>query len=483
MANRKEIESVKDAIKFVREQDAKLVDMKFTDFFGKWQHVTIPANRVDESLFEEGLGFDGSSLRGWQPINASDMQIRPDYSTARVDPFMIEPTVSFVCNIFDPITGQPYSRDPRYIAQKALRYLQSTGIADSVFVGPEAEFFVFDDVRYDLKPHTSFFAIDSIEGAWNTGRDERPNLGYKPDYKGGYFPVPPYDSCANLRNEMALMMERVGIPVEVHHHEVATGGQNEIGMAVDSMLPMADKLQWFRYIVRNVARRHNKAATFMPKPIYGDNGSGMHIHMSLWKDGNPLFAGDKYAGLSQMALYFIGGLLEHGNALIALTNPTTNSYKRLVPGYEAPVKLAYSSRNRSAAIRIPMYASSPKSKRLEFRTPDSTSNCYLGLYRHAHGGHRRHRAPDRSGQPDGQGHLQPAARRTRRHPQRAGESGRSAARARRGPRLLAQRRCLHQRRARDVYRLQVRERDHPHPAAPHAARVRDVLRHLIDSST
>lgn len=377
--SKKEISSVKDAIKYVKEHDAKLIDLKFTDFFGKWQHITIPAHRVDEDLFEEGLGFDGSSIRGWQPIHDSDMQLRPDFSTARVDPFMNAETVSFICNIFDPITGQPYSKDPRYIAQKAEKYLQSTGIGDTAYVGPEAEFFIFDDVRYDLQPHTSFFAIDSIEGAWNTGRDERPNLGYKPDYKGGYFPVAPYDSQANLRNDISLQLEETGIEVEVHHHEVATAGQGEVGIKVDSLLSIADKLQWFRYIVRNIAHQHNKAATFMPKPIYGDNGSGMHIHFSIWKDGNPLFAGDKYAGMSQMALHFIAGILEHGQSLIALTNPTTNSFKRLVPGYEAPVKLAYSSRNRSAAIRIPMYASSPKSKRIEFRTPDSTSNCYLAF--------------------------------------------------------------------------------------------------------
>ena len=333
--SKKEITNVKDAIAFVKKHEAKLIDLKFTDFFGKWQHVTIPAHRVDEDLFKEGLGFDGSSLRGWQPINASDMQVRPDPTTARVDPFMIEPTVSFIGNVFDPITGQPYSRDPRYITQKALNYIQSTGIADNAYFGPEAEFFIFDDVRYDLQPQATFFAVDSSEGAWNTGRDERPNLGYKPDFKGGYFPVPPYDTQANLRNEMLLMMEKLGITTDLHHHEVATGGQGEIGMYVDEMLPMADKLQWYRYIVRNIARRHNKVATFMPKPLYGDNGSGMHTHVSLWKDGEPLFAGDKYAGLSQLALHFIAGILEHGQSLIALTNTTTNSYKRLVPGYGA----------------------------------------------------------------------------------------------------------------------------------------------------
>jgi glutamine synthetase len=371
--------AIKEAVKLVKDSEARLVDLKFTDLFGKWQHVTVPAHRVDEGLFEEGLGFDGSSIRGWQPINASDMQLRPDPDTIRRDPFMIEETLSFVCNIYDPITGQPYSRDPRYIASKAARYLESTGVADTAMIGPEAEFFIFDDVRYDLRPHTSFFAVDSEEGAWNTGRDERPNLAYKPGYKQGYFPVPPYDKLANLRNEMSLELEACGIEVELHHHEVATAGQSEIGMRVDSMLTMADKLQWFRYIVRNVARRNHRVATFMPKPLLGDNGSGMHTHISLWKDDKPLFAGEKYAGLSETALHFVGGILEHGRALCALTNPTTNSYKRLVPGFEAPVKLAYSSRNRSAAIRIPMYSSSPKSKRVEFRTPDSTSNCYLAF--------------------------------------------------------------------------------------------------------
>jgi glutamine synthetase len=375
---RKDPATVKDAIKLARDRETKLVDLKFTDFFGRWQHITLPAHRLDEDLFEQGLGFDGSSLRGWQPINASDMLLKPDFTTMRFDPFMVETTVSFICNVFDPISGQPYSRDPRHIAQKAEKYLQSTGFGDQVFVGPEAEFFVFDEVRYDLKPHASFFSIDSMEGAWNTGRDERPNLGYKPGYKGGYFPVPPLDSLSNLRNEMTLELERAGITVEIHHHEVATAGQSEIGIERDSLVRIADKLQWFRYIVRNVARRHQKTVTFMPKPIHGDNGSGMHVHMSVWKDGEPTFAGDKYAGMSQTALHFIGGIIEHGQALLALTNPTTNSYKRLVPGYEAPTKLAYSSRNRSAAIRIPL-ANSPKARRFEFRTPDSTSNCYLAF--------------------------------------------------------------------------------------------------------
>ena len=374
---KKKISSTSDAVKFVREQNAKMVDLKFLDFIGSWQHLTLPAHRIDEDFFEEGMGFDGSSLRAWQPINASDMQVRPDPTTARVDPFHQQPTVSFICNIYDPISGQAYDRDPRYVAQKAMRYMRSEGIADEAYFGPEPEFFIFDDVRYDMQPHAAFYAIDSKEGAWNTGRDERPNLGYKPRYKGGYFPVPPYDSLNDLRTEISLTLESLDIPVDVHHHEVASGGQSEVGIRFDSMVEMADKLQWFKYVVRNIAFRHNKTVTFMPKPIYQDNGSGMHVHCSLWKDGETLFFGEKYAQLSQMALHFIGGILEHAPALVALTNPTTNSYKRLVPGYEAPIKLAYSSRNRSAAVRIPMYASGPKAKRVEFRTPDSSGNGYF----------------------------------------------------------------------------------------------------------
>ncbi|MGM0556014.1 MAG: type I glutamate--ammonia ligase [Myxococcota bacterium] len=373
------ITSVKEAVKYAKDNDARMVDLKFLDFPGTWQHLTIPAHRLDDDLFEEGLGFDGSSIRGWQPINASDMQVRPDPSTARMDPFTDVPTVSFVCNIFDPITGQAYSRDPRYIVQKAENHLQETGIADTAFFGPEAEFFIFDDIRYDNSPNKSFFALDSEEGAWNTGRDEAPNLGYKPGFKGGYFPCPPHDSLFNVRTDIALTLEKLGITVDAHHHEVASGGQGEVGIKFDAMLEMADQLQWFKYVVKNVAYKYNKTATFMPKPIFGDNGSGMHTHMSLWKDGEPLFAGESYAGLSEMALQYIAGILEHAPALLAFTNPTTNSYKRLVPGYEAPVKLAYSSRNRSAAIRVPMYASSPKSKRIEFRTPDPTANGYLAF--------------------------------------------------------------------------------------------------------
>ncbi len=375
----KSLNSIQDAIEYARENEAVMVDLKFLDFLGTWQHLTIPTHRLDADLFDEGLGFDGSSLRGWQPIHASDMQVRPDFSTARMDPFPQHPTVSFICNIFDPITGQPYSRDPRYIAQKAEQYLQQTGIADTAYFGPEAEFFVFDEIRYNMQSHASSYELDSVEGAWNTNRREHPNLGYKPGHKGGYFPVPPHDSHHDLRTEMSLVLEEAGIPVDVHHHEVASGGQGEIGIKFDTLLEMADQLQWFKYIVKNVARRHGKTVTFMPKPLYGDNGSGMHTHMSLWKGKQPLFAGEEYAGLSQMALHFIGGILQHARSIIAFTNPTTNSFKRLVPGYEAPVKLAYSSRNRSAAVRIPTYASSPAARRMEFRTPDPSANGYLAF--------------------------------------------------------------------------------------------------------
>ncbi len=369
----------KEVMAFAKEHNAQSVDFKFMDFIGTWQHFTIPMSVFEEDVFEEGLGFDGSSIRGWKSIHESDMILLPDPSTAVIDPFMETPTLSLICNVFDPITRQPYERDPRNIATKAEEYLKSTGIADVAYFGPEAEFFVFDDVRYDLGSNHSFYFVDSIEGIWNSGREEVPNLGYKVRHKEGYFPVPPTDSQQELREEMVRKMEVVGIQVERQHHEVATAGQAEIDFKFDSLLRCADKLMWFKYIVKNVALRFGKTATFMPKPLYGDNGSGMHIHISLWKKGKPLFAGDEYGGLSKLALYFIGGILKHARALCAITNPTTNSYRRLVPGFEAPVNLAYSSRNRSAAIRIPMYSPSPKAKRIEFRTPDPSCNGYLAF--------------------------------------------------------------------------------------------------------
>jgi len=369
----------KDVINFIKENDVKSVDFKFMDFPGLWQHCTFPISEIDEGTFEDGQGFDGSSIRGWQPINASDMLLIPDPSTMVVDPFYTRKTISLICNVVDPITREGYSRDPRYITQKAEAYLKSSGIGDAIFFGPEAEFFVFDDVRYSTQPGHSFFHVDSSEAQWNTGKDEGPNLGFKPRYKEGYFPVPPTDSHANLRDEMVEVMEQVGIRVECQHHEVATAGQGEIDMRFSPMLEMADKLNLFKYVIKNVARRNNKSATFMPKPILNDNGSGMHCHQSIWKDGKPLFAGSGYGGMSDMALNYIGGILKHARSLASIVAPTTNSYKRLIPGFEAPVNLAYSSRNRSAAVRIPMYSTEPKSKRIELRFPDPSCNPYLAF--------------------------------------------------------------------------------------------------------
>lgn len=369
----------KDVVKFSNENNAKMVDLKFLDFIGIWQHFTIPVSELKEEIFEEGLGFDGSSIRGWQPIHASDMLVIPDPSTAVMDPFMEEATLSLICDIIDPITRETYSRDPRSIAKKAEAYLKSTGIADTAYFGPEPEFFIFDDIRFDQHGNHAYYYIDSIEGRWNSGREEGPNLGYKPRYKEGYFPVSPTDSQQDIRTEMCMIMESMGIPVERQHHEVASAGQAEIDIRFNSLLKMGDQLQWFKHIIKNVAYMHNKTVTFMPKPIFGDNGSGMHVHQSLWKGGKPLFAGEEYGGMSKMALYYIGGILKHAKALNAICNPTTNSYRRLVPGFEAPVNLAYSGRNRSASIRIPMYSPSPKAKRIEVRFPDPAANGYLAF--------------------------------------------------------------------------------------------------------
>jgi glutamine synthetase len=369
----------KDVLALIKEKGIKMVDFRFMDFPGLWQHFSIPAGALDESNFEDGYGFDGSSIRGWQPIHASDMLVIPDATTARIDPFFKEPTLVLICDIADPVTRESYSRDPRYIAKKAEAYLKSSGIGDVAFIGPEAEFFIFDDIRFESGRNKAFYEIDSIEGIWNTGRDERPNLGYKPRQKEGYFPVPPMDKFQDIRTEMVLILQSLGIEIEAQHHEVATAGQCEIDMRFKPLLVMADQLMWFKYVLKNVANRHNRTVTFMPKPLFEDNGSGMHTHISIWKEGQPLFAGDKYAGLSQMGLWAIGGILKHARAICAFSNPTTNSYKRLVPGFEAPVNLAYSSRNRSAAIRIPMVSSSPKSKRIEFRTPDPSCNGYLSF--------------------------------------------------------------------------------------------------------
>jgi len=369
----------KKVLDMAKENGAKVIDLRFMDYPGLWQHFSVPLRELEESSFEDGFGFDGSSIRGWQPIHASDMLVIPDPETAKMDPFYAAPTLTLICNIVDPVTREPYTRDPRNIAQKADAYLKSTGIGDVVFIGPEAEFFIFDDIRFESNRFGAFYEIDSIEGNWNTGRDEGPNLGYKPRHKEGYFPVPPMDKFQDLRTEMVLTLEELGIETEAQHHEVATAGQSEIDMRFKPLLQMADQLMWFKYVLKNVAYRHNHTVTFMPKPLFEDNGTGMHTHISIWKEDKPLFAGDKYAGISQDALYAIGGILKHCKALCAFTNPTTNSYKRLVPGFEAPVNLAYSSRNRSAAVRIPMYSTSPKAKRIEFRTPDPSCNGYLAF--------------------------------------------------------------------------------------------------------
>ena len=368
-----------EVLKFAADRGAKILDLRFMDFPGLWQHLSVPISELSESLFTDGHGFDGSSIRGWQAINASDMLVIPDPASARIDPFLKDSTLVMICDIVDPITRESYSRDPRNIAKKAEAHLKASSLADVAYFGPEAEFFIFDDIRYDSTENSCYYFVDSAEGQWNTGRVEGPNLGYKPRYKEGYFPVPPMDSQQDIRSEMVLLMEEVGIYVETHHHEVATAGQAEIDMRFDSLVNMADKLQWYKYIIKNVARRHNKTATFMPKPLFNDNGSGMHTHQSLWKGGQPLFAGDGYAGVSQTCLYYIGGILKHAPALCAFVAPTTNSYKRLVPGFEAPVNLAYSSRNRSAAVRIPMYSPSPKAKRIEVRFPDPACNAYLAF--------------------------------------------------------------------------------------------------------
>jgi len=369
----------KDVLELAKKKGAKIVDLRFMDFPGVWQHFSVPIAQLNESSFEDGFGFDGSSIRGWQPINASDMLVIPDPATARMDPFFKVPTLVLITNIFDPVTREPYSRDPRFIAKKAEAYLKSTGIGDTVYFGPEAEFFIFDEIRYDSSRNRAFYEIDSVEGQWNTGAEECPNLGYKPRYKEGYFPVPPMDKFQDLRSEMVMTLEELCIEIEAQHHEVATAGQAEIDMRFKTLLEMGDQLAWFKYVLKNVAYRHNHTVTFMPKPLFEDNGSGMHIHSSIWKEGKPVFPGDRYAGLSDTALYAIGGILKHCRALCAITNPTTNSYKRLVPGFEAPVNLAYSSRNRSAAIRIPMYSPSPKAKRIEFRTPDPSCNGYMAF--------------------------------------------------------------------------------------------------------
>ncbi|HYM37893.1 MAG TPA: type I glutamate--ammonia ligase [Nitrospiraceae bacterium] len=368
----------REVLEYAKKNRVQVVDLKFVDLPGTWQHFTIPIEELNEGTFKDGSGLDGSSIRGWKAINNSDMLVVPDPDTACMDPFTAVPTLSLVGNVMDPITREIYERDPRFIAQKAEKHLKSTKIGDISYWGPEAEFFIFDHARFDQTSHSGYYFLDSEEGVWNAGQDGV-NLGNKIRHKEGYFPVPPIDTQQDIRSEMILEMQKVGIPVEKHHHEVATAGQAEIDLRFDSLVSMADKMMMYKYIVKNVARRHHKTVTFMPKPLFGDNGSGMHTHQSIWKDGKPLFAGKEYAGMSQMCLHYIGGILKHAPALAAITNPTVNSYKRLTPGFEAPVMLAYSSRNRSAGIRIPMYSPSPKAKRIEVRFPDPSTNPYLAF--------------------------------------------------------------------------------------------------------
>jgi glutamine synthetase len=370
--------SPKEVLAFAKKNDAKQIDLRFSDLPGLWHHVSYPISQLTEEVFEEGYGFDGSSIRAWAAISESDMLLMPDPDTAIMDPFAETATVVMISDVIDPITRQHYERDPRWIAKKAEMYLTNSGIADGAYFGAEAEFFIFDNIRFDQDQHSGYYFIDAEEGRWNSGR-EKDNLGYRPRYKEGYFPVPPTDHYQDLRSDMVQTMIRCGLNVECHHHEVATGGQAEIDLKYDKLTKSADAMMLYKYIVRNVANQYGKTVTFMPKPLFADNGSGMHCHQSLWKGGTPLFAGDGYAGLSQMAMWYIGGLLKHARALSAIIAPTTNSYKRLVPGYEAPVNLAYSRRNRSAAVRIPMYSSSPKAKRLEFRPPDPSANPYLAF--------------------------------------------------------------------------------------------------------
>jgi len=369
----------KQVLEFAKKNGVQMVDYKFCDLPGTWQHFTTPTSELEEAVFSDGLGFDGSSIRGWQAINESDMLVIPDPSTAVLDPFTEIPTLSLVCDIQDPITREGYPRDPRGIAERAISYLKSTGHGDTAYFGPEPEFFIFDSVRFDQSANQGFYEVDSEEGCWNSGEDGRQNLGHKPRHKEGYFPVPPTDSLNDIRNQMVMAMQSVGLRVEKQHHEVATAGQAEIDLRFLSLVDMGDALLWFKYCVKNVARRNGKTATFMAKPLFNDNGTGMHVHQSIWKNGKPMFAGDEYGGMSKMAMHYIAGILKHAPAITALSNPGTNSFKRLVPGFEAPINLAYSSRNRSAAVRIPMYSPSPNAKRIEVRFPDATCNGYMAF--------------------------------------------------------------------------------------------------------
>ncbi len=367
----------KDVLKLLKDEGIVYVDLRFTDILGVWHHITIPAKELTEDVFENGIGFDGSSIKLWQEIYESDMLIVPDPSTARIDPFMKERTLVLICEVHDPITKEPYVLDPRVVARRTYEYMKRTGIADKAFFGPEVEFFILDNVKYKINKREALYSIDSEEAIWNTDREN--NLGYQIRHKEGYLPVPPWDTLHDIRAEACKLMQSIGIEVEAFHHEVATGGQGEIDLRYDELVRMADKIMWYKYILRNTAKKYGKTVTFMPKPITGDNGSGMHVHMSLWKDGRNLFAGNLYGGLSEIAMHYVAGILKNANKILAFTNPTINSFKRLVPGYEAPTYLVYAQRNRSAAVRVPMYSTSENAKRVEARFPDPSSNPYLAL--------------------------------------------------------------------------------------------------------
>ena len=472
--------NAEEVLTFIKDEDVKFVDVRFCDLPGVMQHFNVPAKSLTVDFFTEGQMFDGSSIRGFQAIHESDMKLVPDPTTAYVDPFRTEKTLILNFSIVDPFTDEPYSRDPRNIAAKAEAYLKSTGIADTAYFGAEAEFYIFDDVRYETKANASYYYIDSVEAAWNTGREEEGgNQGYKTRYKGGYFPVPPVDHFADMRDKMCLDLDEVGLSVERSHHEVGTAGQQEINYRFNTLLQSGDDIMKFKYVVKNVAWHGGKTATFMPKPIFGDNGSGMHTHQSLWKDGEPLFYDERgYGGLSDLARWYIGGLLKHAPSLLAFTNPTVNSYHRLVPGYEAPVNLVYSARNRSACVRIPITGSNPKAKRIEFRVPGPVGEPLPRVRGAADGRPRRHPQPHRAAGAGRQGPLRAAAGGARRHRAGPGLAARRPRRARGRPRVPARGRRLHRGPDRDLDRLEAHQRGRPDPLPPAPARVRDVLRHL-----
>ena len=472
-----------EVLRFIEAEGVQFVDVRFCDLPGTVQHFTVPAESFDDKVFSDGLMFDGSSIRGFQEIHESDMLLLPDATTAVLDPFRQHKTLNLTFFVHDPLTGEPYTRDPRNIARKAEDYLRGSGIADAAFFGPEAEFYIFDSARYETSANAGYYHIDSIEGAWNTGRDEPGgNLGYKPRYKGGYFPVPPIDHYTDLRSEMVRALIECGIQVEMQHHEVGTAGQAEIDIRFDTLLNMADKLMLYKYVVKSVARAAGKTVTFMPKPLFGDNGSGMHCHQSLWKDGSPLFYDEVgYAGLSDIGRYYVGGLLKHAPSLLAFTNPTVNSYHRLVPGFEAPVNLVYSQRNRSACVRIPITGPNPKAKRLEFRVPDPSANPYLAFSAMMMAGIDGIKNKIEPPEPVDKDLYELPPDEARAIPQVPGSLERVLEHAGGRPRLPARGRRLHARPDRDLDGVQARQRDRPAPAAPAPARVRAVLRRVARS--